>query len=72
MSSFINKSECHKFLLEMAGQKWASGKFTRVAGDVFTFLDASLRSDMENLIRSHPTLGKTISMGTRKIVEEKC
>jgi len=36
-------------------------KWTRVAGDVYSYLDACVNTDIENLIKSHPSVGKTIT-----------
>lgn len=63
-TSFINKSACREFLLDKAQAKW-QGKFTRVSKDVFEMLESLIRNDMESFIRAHPTLGKTLTAGTK-------
>jgi hypothetical protein len=66
MNQFTNRSACRKFLLERAEQKWPGGKFTRVSQDVFDFLEASIRTDMETFVRAHPTKGKTLTTGLKR------
>lgn len=65
MPSFINWSNCKKYILEHA-VRTRSHKFTRVSGGVKEYLEASIRSDMINLIRQHPGVGKTISTGVTR------
>jgi hypothetical protein len=65
----INRSECRKYLLGMS-EKLRGGKFTRVGADVFDHLDDVLRREMREFVRSHPSLGKTLSTGIKKQKEE--
>jgi hypothetical protein len=60
--SLINKAECKRLLLGLAERKWP-GKFTRVAGNVYGYLEDDLRMTIEGFIRQHPTLGKTLTTG---------
>lgn len=64
MAQYINKSACKKALLNLAQQR--AHKFTRVGSDVFDHLDIVLINAMRALVHSHPSIGKTISLGTRK------
>lgn len=64
--SFINKTNCRKFLLDKALERWPNGKFTRVSGDVFEWLDACLRTDMVFFVENHPTVGKTLMVGKKE------
>jgi hypothetical protein len=70
MSQFINKAACRRYLLDRAASKWP-GKMTRVANEVFEFLDSSVRTDMEVFIRGHPTIGKTLTTGVKKEPNEE-
>jgi len=65
MSSLINRAACKKAVLEIAQQRRA-GKFTRVSADVFDHLEGVLRSSIASLVHSHPSVGKTIMMGSKK------
>lgn len=40
-------------------------KFTRVGSDVVEHADLLVRSAIDRLILAHPSMGKTISLGTR-------
>lgn len=62
----INKKQCREFLLNLS-QTTRRGKFTRVADDVYPFLEDALRREMRAFVRSHPTLGKTLSTGMKDI-----
>jgi hypothetical protein len=48
--------------------KWP-GKFTRVSNDVFDFLEVDTMLRMDKFVFSHPTVGKTLSTGIKKKVE---
>jgi len=61
----INKAQCREYLLAAANRKWP-GKFTRVADNVYPHLEAEFQRVMDEFIRAHPTLGKTLSMGAPK------
>ena len=64
MASLINRSACKKFVLSVAENTRAK-KFTRVSADVFDHLEYVMQKGIRDLVRTQPTLGKTISMGTR-------
>jgi hypothetical protein len=64
MALYINKSSCKKALLEFAKQR--AHKFTRVGSDVFDHLDGIMINAMKDVVSSHPSMGVTICMGTRK------
>ncbi len=59
----INKKECKMFMLDMSN-KYRGGKFKRVGKDVFEYLHAELQRKMVDLVRSHPSIGVTLKMGT--------
>lgn len=40
-------------------------KFTRVGGDVKTYLDTVVRNAIIHLVRTHPGVGKTITTGEK-------
>lgn len=58
--NLINKTECRKFLLAKALTRWPNGKFTRVSQSTLDYLEDAVRNLMDNIIVSHPTIGKTI------------
>jgi len=64
MSIHINKAACRKTILSLAENR--AHKFTRVGGDVFEHLDYVLMNTMRSIVDSHPSMGKTIMMGTKK------
>jgi hypothetical protein len=65
VQSVINKKACRDYLLARADMKWPK-KFTRVGKDVFEHLETQLMLTMDNFVFSHPTVGKTLSMGRKK------
>lgn len=60
----INKSECRKYLLEMS-QSHRGGKFKRVGQDVFEQMEYVLRREMREFVKSHPSIGKTLMVGSK-------
>jgi len=70
MNSVINNKACRDYLLARANMKWPN-KFTRVGKDVFEHLETQLMLAMDSFVFSHPTLGKTLSMGIKKKIENK-
>lgn len=64
MASLINRSACKKFVLSVAENTRAK-KFTRVSADVFDHLEYVMQKAIRDLVRTHPTVGCTINMGTR-------
>jgi len=69
MATYINKSACKKAILSMAENR--AHKFTRVGADVFEHLDSIIVNAMRGLVHSHPSIGKTIMMGSRKRKNEE-
>ncbi len=61
----VIRSSAKALLLELAKKRWADGKFTRVSADVYPALDAVVRKAAEELIQSHPSVGKTLHAGLR-------
>lgn len=57
----IRKSLCKIYLLDFAAKN-RSHKFTRVASKVYAHLDAQIKEHMKNIVMSHPSKGKTISI----------
>lgn len=64
MLNYINKSACKKAILNLAQKR--AHKFTRVGTDVFEHLDIVLLNAMKSIVESHPSMGKTIMMGSKK------
>lgn len=65
----INKLACKKFLLRLSESN-RGGKFTRVGADVYDHLDSILMSAMQEFVRRHPSVGKTLSTGKKKDTDE--
>ena len=65
MAMEINVRASKLYLLERAKVR-RNGIFKRVGKDAIDFLNAQHRIAMDNLLRYHPSVGKTIMMGTRK------
>lgn len=59
--SIIVKSLCKTYLLDFAARN-RSHKFTRVSSKVYDYLEAKTRENMQNIVNSHPSKGKTISI----------
>lgn len=64
MASLINRSACKKFVLDVA-ENTRTKKFTRVSADVFEHLEYVMQKAIRDLVRSQPTLGKTIMMSSK-------
>lgn len=60
----INKSNCKKLLLDHSS-KHRNGKFTRVSANVYDHLEMVLRREILEFVRSHPSLGKTLTTGVK-------
>ena len=60
----INKAECKKELLKCADLR--AHKFTRVSANVYEMLDDALRAKIQSFVRSHPSVGVTLSTGERE------
>jgi hypothetical protein len=68
MSSLINKAACKKVVLEFAQTR--AHKFTRVGSDVYDHLNDLVLNSIKGIIRSHPSIGKTIMMGSKSRKKE--
>lgn len=55
----INRAHVKRALLD-ASASMRGGKFTRVSNDALEFLESRLRSEITALVRSHPSMGKTV------------
>ena len=64
MPNLINRSACKKTVLEIA-DKNRSKKFTRVSADVFEHLEYVIKKEIINIVQKHPSVGKTIMMGSK-------
>lgn len=69
MASLINRSACKKAILSLA--KTRAYKFTRVGSDVYEHLDIVVLNAMKAIVASHPSIGKTIMMESRKRVKRE-
>ena len=61
----INKLACKKAVLSVAASTRGS-RFNRVGSDVYDHLEATLMNTIKGLVHSHPSVGKTIMMGSKK------
>jgi hypothetical protein len=57
----ICASKCKRHALEMAKQIRPANKFTRVSEDFLVACEANLRAFIANRVRSHPSIGKTLT-----------
>lgn len=64
MASFLNWSNCKKFMLDRAAATRAH-KFTRVSGSVKDMLELSVRNAMISFVKSHPGVGMTLTTGEK-------
>lgn len=64
MASLINKVACRKAVLKYAEGR--AHKFTRVGADVLEHLELELINIMKSIVSTHPSMGKTIMMGSKK------
>lgn len=60
--SLINRAACKAHLLDLSSRHRA-GRFTRVSSNVYPMLEAALRKTMLDFVRTHPTMGVTLSTG---------
>lgn len=56
---FLNRSNTKKALIELSLCR-RNGKFTRVSQEAIDYLETQHRLAMEKLVRSHPSIGKTL------------
>ena len=64
--SLINKKQCKQFLLDQSTRN-RNGKFTRVAANVYDHLEGVMRREMIDFVRSHPSIGKTLTTGEKNV-----
>jgi len=67
MASHINKVSCRKTLLKLAEGR--AHKFTRVGADVLEHLEIEVLNIMKNIVSTHPSMGRTLMMGSKKRVK---
>ena len=63
-TKLINKKACRDYLLDLSTER-RGGKFTRVSDEVFDYLEARIRIEMDSFLHSHPSIGKTIKTGEK-------
>lgn len=68
MPKLVNRTAARKFIFEMIKllRPGLEKKMTQVSEDVYDYLDTSIRTDIRNLVASHPSKGKTITTGIKK------
>jgi hypothetical protein len=71
MVMLINKAACKKAVLEIAERERTAKKFTRVSADVFEHLNSKILEEIRTLVRSHPSVGCTIMMGSKKRTKQE-
>jgi len=60
MSSLINRAALKRHLLNRAKVLRPNHPFSRVSEEAIQRLESSLRLNADDLVRRHPSLGKTI------------
>ena len=63
ISSLVNKAACKKAVLEVASMR--AHKFTRVGSDVYDHLNDLVLNSIRDIVHKHPSIGKTIMMGSK-------
>lgn len=66
----ISKSAVKKYVLEKARERFGD-KMTRVGSDVYPYVEAAVRTCIEQLVLDHPTVGKTINTGKAKFLDDR-
>ena len=61
----VNRAACKKRLLTLS-KEFRNGKFERVGKDVYEHLDRVLEAEMVRVVRTHPSVGVTLMMESRK------
>lgn len=61
-TSLINKAAVRAYLLDLS-RTTRAGKFTRVSGHTFEYINRAVARTCESLVRVHPSVGKTINSG---------
>lgn len=69
MAILINRSACKKTVLDVC-ERNRYGKFTRVSADVYDHLEYVVRKEIIRLVQAHPSIGKTIMMGSKSRTKE--
>ncbi|MHC4617226.1 MAG: hypothetical protein ACYTEQ_05675 [Planctomycetota bacterium] len=64
--SLINRAHCRHHILEMAKVLRPGWHCRRVSGEALDEIDAKLRTMINGLIRSHPTVGVTFKLHASK------
>jgi len=59
----INRSACKRAVLDVVKHR---KQFTRVGADVYVHLHNHLLKEIKRIGDSHPSIGKTIMMGSKK------
>ena len=57
--SVLNRAQAKKVLLQLSKDR-RGGKFTRVSKELLDELEAWLVNHMEDIVHSHPSVGKTL------------
>jgi hypothetical protein len=66
LGSTINRAVTRRMIQNRAEHlrgKWFTDKFSRISVGSFEWLEARLQHIIDNELRSHPTMGKTIRLG---------
>jgi 2-oxo-4-hydroxy-4-carboxy--5-ureidoimidazoline (OHCU) decarboxylase len=61
----VNKAHVRTYALDFAAQTKPHERFTRVADDLYVYLDNAVKEAIERVIRRHPSTGRTISSGIK-------
>ena len=61
LMSLINWAQCRQRALSLATER--AHKFNRVSDDVRARLERVVGEEIERIVRSQPSMGKTISVG---------
>lgn len=59
--ALINRKHCRDLLLNIAEEEGRE-QFTRVSDDVFRWLDKKVHEYCVDLVRRHPSIGKTLKV----------
>ena len=70
--SLINKTHVKKYTLDAVARLRPAlvSKLTRVSGDVYEEAEYKVRKMIDDLVLRHPSVGKTIMIGTSARKEE--
>ena len=56
----LNKAHVKAYILRMAREHRGSNRFERVSADCYSYLETRLRLIVEDQIKRHPSIGKTL------------